>query len=132
MARDIERYLNQVVPDRLETMADRFPAPHRLSRAGVLDRSDQNNHLRNLRNVARRMELEAAEVFAETQAALNRLDAEDRLLTEAKLRLDRQKRLSEALGSEDAETRAMCGVLDDDRFRKIRRDLLMGSDGLHD
>ena len=124
MSADIERYLNSTVPDRLDSMADRFPQPNPFSRAGMLDRADANNHLRKLRNVARRIELEAAEMYADTQRAIREIDADDQLTTKVKLILDQQERLSEGLGG-SPESRAKNSVLDDDQFQR-RRQALMG------
>ena len=128
MSKDIERYLDQAVPVRRETLADRFPQPSPLTRAGQVDRLHEGRHLVAMRDVARRMELQAAETFAKLQSEMQTMEADDMLLTEVKLRLQRQKKLSQILGEDDPELRAAYSVLDDDSFHRRRASLMFGID----
>lgn len=102
-----------------------YQAPHRLTQAGQLDRRNEDHHVVVMRQSMREVEQNHMEVAKKLANSLDEMDADDRRLTFAKLNLDRQRRLSQALGG-DPELDAKFGMLDDDAFRKTRARLMGG------
>lgn len=99
-----------------------YASPPALSQEGAVDRKAERTHVLAVRQTARDVELARLQVAAHHAIDVAEMDAASMRLTERKLRIDQQIRLSRALGGEDPELQAKCALLDDDFFQAHRAD----------
>jgi hypothetical protein len=125
MSSELER-LNPA--EARQALDRRYVQPPWLSVAGQEDRRAENDHVVAMRDVGRRMELQAAKAYEALAGELVRVDCETRLLAEIKWRLVRTQKESEVLAAGDPELSAKFSLLDDDYFQRRRHQLLDGLD----
>lgn len=123
MAGEMERLNSDQVRGAIE---HRFPQPHWLTVAGQQDRRADGEHSLAMREVGRRMELQAARTYERLAAEMVQLDADSRALSETKWRISRAQKESEVLAGENPELQAKFGILDDEFFKRRRTHLLFG------
>lgn len=96
------------------------PAPNWLTRAGQADVRAEQQHALAVRSTVRAVELARVRIAGQHAVDLAEMQAASARLTERKLLLDQQHRMSKALGGDDPELRAKFAVMDDDNFHAQR------------
>jgi hypothetical protein len=121
--------LERLNPSEARQALDRrYAQPPWLSAAGQEDRKAENDHAVAMRDVGRRMELQAARAYEALADELVRLDCETRLLDEVMWTLLRIQRSVAAMADGDPELTAKGAILADDFFQRRRHELLDGLD----
>lgn len=104
-----------------------LPAPAWWTSAGVRDRRAEESHTLAVRQMVRGVELARVQIAGRHAVDVAELEAASMRLTERKLQIDQQHRLSLALAGEDPVLQAKFAVLDDDfmhaqRVAELRRE----------
>jgi hypothetical protein len=117
---DIERSFGGLVPIQAE---DRFPAPPALSRAGQIDRRNENEHAATMRQLRRRAEADVARTAGRLFADVAEIEAAARVASETKFKLHDAHYRSRVLAGEDPVLQAQFAVIDDTLAQRLRSKL---------
>ncbi|HVX20672.1 MAG TPA: hypothetical protein VHB02_04930 [Acidimicrobiales bacterium] len=121
MGTDLTRWLEDQEGEGRQQ--ERYAAPPVLSRLGALDRQKAGRHVIKMRNLERMTQEAVATEASQAIQALARQERQVREAESAKLHLERQHRLSQALAAGDPELLAEFGVIDTEFFQHLRLDL---------
>lgn len=120
MGLDLERVVSGSVGHEAE---ERFPQPSRWTDAGIVDRRHSGDHVVAMRDIKRSTEQRLASLVGQSLFDETKDEIDERRLTDAKFRLNRQFKMSLVLNEDSPELTAKYSLMDDDFFNRKRQQL---------